>query len=797
MLAARPSLDWTLAKLTGTWVDGDKPIACPLPGHDDGTPSFNLWAPDDAGIPQRFGCFGCARGGDVVELIQELEGLDQEGALRRAGELAAEEAQDETPRERRIPEKKEGADLNELVRSLEEAMDVRRLEKFQKYMTTKALDGEQLEGYAMSSWGWTVGDNGAVAVPHRDREGQVTAVKYRTPDKKWAEDGSRYPALYGAWRDRARKRVVLCEGESDTLWAAWSLRAEDVDVLGLPSGAGQGVPDSWIQELAGRELVMVFDADDAGMTAAAKWSGIRPDALLARLPEGEDLLSCGIPVKEILESASVPMRPRGVVDVRADAFVKISGGDALTNFGLRPLRELTTEDGPAWEVEITGRPGTELLKRTDLRTGLAITNWANARGRAWFGKGTDHQEVYDWLKAASAYLPLERTTTRAGRYGRSFVGPDFCIGPDRIRYIPPARGDVNLHRKLAIEDGTIDMKAIAALERLNDPAVMSTIIGWLVATLIRGKRPPSPPLFVAGEAGAGKTVLLSTVLSSFGFNTEMALSTTTAYGVDSMVNSCVGFPVWFDEFRHGAKEESITRLRQLARDAYYGQPSIKGGMTQNATELTEVWTWAGIVISGEMSSNETSHRDRMIMLRLDPTGKEYEPKAFEFLRDHPEATVGLGHALLTFLASRPQALFQVQAKGGDDLPARFRDALGFVNAGWDAWREFRWAQGLRDEPAAPNFDQLIEERQEVEDPYLEAIHSAIGALTREGQPVVLEKDGAVLLVPQEILKRAGEYGIVTPSRRAQDLRDWLRSRYEVVDDNTLGRRGIKVIGMKL
>jgi DNA primase len=45
---------------------------CPIPGHNDRTPSFHIW-PSEAG--GSWYCFGaCARGGDVIDLCQAVEG---------------------------------------------------------------------------------------------------------------------------------------------------------------------------------------------------------------------------------------------------------------------------------------------------------------------------------------------------------------------------------------------------------------------------------------------------------------------------------------------------------------------------------------------------------------------------------------------------------------------------------------------------------------------------------------------------------------------------------------------------
>lgn len=51
---------------------------CPI--HNERTPSFFVY-PDT----QRFKCFGCNAGGDVIDFIKEVEGQDFTGALRHLG----------------------------------------------------------------------------------------------------------------------------------------------------------------------------------------------------------------------------------------------------------------------------------------------------------------------------------------------------------------------------------------------------------------------------------------------------------------------------------------------------------------------------------------------------------------------------------------------------------------------------------------------------------------------------------------------------------------------------------------
>lgn len=57
--------------LTGAAVPRSGMIRCPLPDHEDRTPSFHAGGPD----PRAWRCFGCDRGGGLYELAALLSGL--------------------------------------------------------------------------------------------------------------------------------------------------------------------------------------------------------------------------------------------------------------------------------------------------------------------------------------------------------------------------------------------------------------------------------------------------------------------------------------------------------------------------------------------------------------------------------------------------------------------------------------------------------------------------------------------------------------------------------------------------
>jgi hypothetical protein len=58
---------------------------CPLPDHEDKIPSFVIYPETDSWF-----CFGCLRGGDVVELYRLAKGYDERQAHTAAGTLLME-----------------------------------------------------------------------------------------------------------------------------------------------------------------------------------------------------------------------------------------------------------------------------------------------------------------------------------------------------------------------------------------------------------------------------------------------------------------------------------------------------------------------------------------------------------------------------------------------------------------------------------------------------------------------------------------------------------------------------------
>jgi DNA primase len=301
---------------------------CPF--HQEKTPSFNV-NPDR----EIFHCFGCQAGGDVIGFLMQHEGLTfPEAARMLAGELGIE-----------IPEERGGGDAGLSARIFEAnalAQDLYRsalrapdAKSARSYLVGRGFDGELAAqfgiGYAPARWDAVVerlrearipGELGATAgllaerksskgyydrlrgritFPIQDVRGRVIGFggralepdqepKYlNTPEspvfqKRLAFYG--YPDALESIRRAGR--VILCEGYFDRIAFARAGLGEALATCGTALTADHG---SQLRRRT-REVVLVFDGDDAGQQATEKALGILlPHGLRVRaalIPGGGD-----------------------------------------------------------------------------------------------------------------------------------------------------------------------------------------------------------------------------------------------------------------------------------------------------------------------------------------------------------------------------------------------------------------------------------------------------------------------------------------------------------------------------
>lgn len=302
--AALP-VEWVLGHLFGVWGAGTGAmLPCPLPHHQDDTPSFNLWAPDDEGIPMRWGCFGCGSQGDVIDLIREARDVGFTDACTLAVDelLPAFKADDWQPSDAQADYRR-AAEPEELEAALEHmTLEPAYVQAF--------LDRKELAlpvSWLKMEWGWTGAYEGmpVVVFPHRDYAGDLRGLRLRSVRRgnRWTVKGSRFEALYGAWRMDGHRAVLLCEGETDTVYAAWQLRAQPYDVVGLATGAAQKPPERAVQALEGGAVWLAFDGDMAGRIATNRWREAlagKCELRVVDMPDGHDICSVGATVKDLI-----------------------------------------------------------------------------------------------------------------------------------------------------------------------------------------------------------------------------------------------------------------------------------------------------------------------------------------------------------------------------------------------------------------------------------------------------------------------------------------------------------------
>ncbi|MCC5848916.1 MAG: hypothetical protein JJU29_12590 [Verrucomicrobia bacterium] len=229
------------------WTGAD--ICCPLPGHDDTSPSFGLFEDGKA-----YKCHGCGRGGDVIALHRELTGKSFPEALEEMGGWVGLDTQAQPQSMKQRGEIVATYDYTDEAGKL--LFQVVRMEP--KDFRQRAPDGK-------GGWNWKTKD--------------VRKVLYRLP------------AVLEAVRTGAP--LYLPEGEKDV---------HALEALGLvatcnPGGAGKWKPE-FTEALRGADVRMIPDKDEPGQKHAAlvgkHLRGTAGAFSILRLPETMN----GKPVKD-------------------------------------------------------------------------------------------------------------------------------------------------------------------------------------------------------------------------------------------------------------------------------------------------------------------------------------------------------------------------------------------------------------------------------------------------------------------------------------------------------------------
>lgn len=310
---------------------GNFKACCPF--HHERTPSFMI-----SPARQTYHCFGCNKGGDVISFVEEIEGLDFQGALRLLADRAGVELKRERPG---VKDEREAIfSALELATKFYEAV-LPRFPEAMLYLTGRGLTQETIKsfrvGFAPDEWR-PLGDflakkgiseavmeraglivrspkgfydrfRGRVMFPITDSSGRVIAFSGRILKEEagktlGASASAKYVnspetevfhksrALFGLSQARESIRhedsCALVEGQMDLILS------HQAGVTNTVASSGTALTSEHLEMIKRftKNLVLALDADKAGLSATHRAVELALDqrmgVKIAALPQGMD-----------------------------------------------------------------------------------------------------------------------------------------------------------------------------------------------------------------------------------------------------------------------------------------------------------------------------------------------------------------------------------------------------------------------------------------------------------------------------------------------------------------------------
>lgn len=251
--------------------------------HQDNSPSMDVYS---WGAGERWGCWACGAGGDVLDFVMRMSGV----GFREACEICLRgiERMKALGWERPVL----GAVFEWNAPAAEDLLRRASIVGLQGIIDAK---GWCFPESHLLNWGCRV-QGEEMLVPVWDETKSLVGLKHRPLSgarSLLSLPGSRLrTTLYGAHGDTlGRTECLLTEGESDAWTASYVLRMFDVHVMSLPAGCGAS--PTRLDLLARYSNVhLAFDGDDPGRMSAARWKdALGESAVILDLPDGEDITS--------------------------------------------------------------------------------------------------------------------------------------------------------------------------------------------------------------------------------------------------------------------------------------------------------------------------------------------------------------------------------------------------------------------------------------------------------------------------------------------------------------------------
>lgn len=712
---------------------------CPF--HNDvSDPSFGVYLNERG--DERWHCFPCGLDGDVFDLISQLHGCTFPEAIQTAATLL-----DELPNDYVRPEYQTVASKQTPDDWAHEIADARNRAAQPDHAGiiaarvgfARVSDADLCAKWDeyLRAWGWGINGLGEILIPHWSVLGILTGCKVRKPSgEKVSLGGSTYSSqLYGAWRGKKHRDVLLLEGESDCVYAGWLAREEQlqVDVFALPSGAGDDVNSDWVEFLKGyRTVYLAFDPDSVGVAATWKWV----EALEGRsvrvccLPLGKDLRDAQPVLGKLLHNASAPLAKPEDIDIGLSSGIVASRLEDNVGY-MRPGKEGAVRTVTAWFVEPIarlsggdsgydvnlfhrGRVTRTILRLSDLTTARELKKWCNRHGLIFTGREDDVQRIAEHVTWRASVTPEVYQTDQVGLHeapedyqfaGASVVFPSGYVGKMPWRYVPSARvSDVTERVLLPVEE-RFTWSWLEDFINLSTSDVVHPLLAWTIAATRRSEVQQFPLLFIGGSSGVGKSTLARLALRLTGSAIEIDLGAVTPFILLRTLASSTSLPIFIDEW--------TLMSRKDAREAFQGTIPVlytRGGAERGQADLSStVYTMsAPVIVAGEDTFSLDRELDRTVSIAPTRAGQNKEALA----RITRVPLERFGQSLHRWLVTR-KGLPSMESHA----PTRPEYNKDILTAGWKTLQLLlddasHAVPNVPDLPSEPDFSALTRERDE-------------------------------------------------------------------------------------
>jgi len=743
------------------------------PWRDDDRPSLDVFI-NDKGI-QRYGDYATGEQGSVIDIITMATGdgslvHTMNTARRYYGEYLASDWKQ--PEGFGDGEKKEAltvAQAQALVQRGDGNLGAHEV------VSNLVRDKTGLTLDMLTGWSMTVHEDN-LQIPYPD----WLAVKYRDADgNKFFAKGST-PGLYYR-TGYQRGPVLMVEGESDT-WVATHRVGDTYDVRGI-SGVSTR-PEKVASSLAGRDMVIFFDGDDAGRSASVRWAewctSHGGHATIVPTPEGQDISDLSeAEFNFLLTQRRAPVtNTSGLMDFGNGYGFEDKKGEPsyVSNWTLKVSTLLRMDDGTtAYEgtFMLSGKPrDTVILSRHDLSGTASLNKWASRYGGSFYGATSVPARLDNLLASESYMAPILPGTATPGLKGSTFAWPHGYIGNTEVRSFEDPSRPMSMADAYDITEAN-PRHTLETLLCMHTPEVMIPVLSWLAIAPLRSKYKQFPPLFVHGRAGSGKTTIVDKSLDLFsGVKFSSNLTSTTPYGLTRIMGGSNAFPTWFDEYRPSARKDAIQMMDQMLRDSYNKAVSYRGGLGDNLSSLTATTTDNPLVVSGEDFADETSHRDRLIKVFVPMAGKGILPVSKPLAANYLGFLTSTNQYGLTYV-DHPPTIVPSTLKGLTDRQAY---NIGVLDAGYELLNQYCIALGVS--LPAKDWTSLVGEMEEdsKEDQVLDALRLCYESKWNEDEAVF--REGKVTYVhSSSVLSLAERLHINLSVSSAKALTTYLKNNY--------------------